>query len=203
MKWTDPRIELVACGSSGPRMPTFPQWEATVLEETYEQVDYISIHSYYANHENDVRNFPAKSLEMDEYIRSVIATCDFVRAKKRGKKQINISFDEWNVWYRAKDQGKQIERWQVAPPLLEEVYNLEDALLVGCLLITLLRHADRVKIACLAQLVLAGADVKAANHADKQPVRPERRNDAQVETGRLTATLPPLSWNVLRLNVGK
>ncbi|MFW5684193.1 MAG: alpha-L-arabinofuranosidase C-terminal domain-containing protein, partial [Spirochaetota bacterium] len=153
MKWTDPSIELVAAGSSNPRMPTYPQWEATVLEETYDIVDYISIHSYYTNYENDVRNFLAKSLEMDEYIRHVIATCDFVQAKKRGKKPINITFDEWNVWYHSREADEKVEPWQLAPPLLEDIYNFEDALLVGSLLITLLRHSDRVKIACLAQLV--------------------------------------------------
>jgi len=153
MKWTDPSIELVAAGSSNPRMPTYPQWEATVLEETYDIVDYISIHSYYTNYENDVRNFLAKSVEMDKYISDVVATCDFVQAKRRGKKRINLSFDEWNVWYHSREQDTKVEPWQLAPPLLEDIYNLEDALLVGALLITLLRHADRVKIACLAQLV--------------------------------------------------
>ena len=153
MKWTDPTIELVAAGSSGTGMPTYPQWEATVLEETYDNVDYISIHTYYVNYENDIRNFLAKSLHMDECIRSVAATCDFVKAKKRSNKSINISFDEWNVWYHSVEDDKKVEPWSEAPHLLEDKYNFEDALLVGCLLITLLRHTDRVKIACLAQLV--------------------------------------------------
>ena len=153
MKWTDPSIELVAAGSSSTQMPTYPQWEATVLEELYDNVDYISIHTYYVNYENDIRNFLAKSLHMDEYIRSVVATCDFVKAKKRSKKPINISFDEWNVWYHSVADDKKVEPWSEAPHLLEDKYNFEDALLVGCLLITLLKHADRVKIACLAQLV--------------------------------------------------
>ena len=153
MRWTDPTIELVAAGSSSTRMPTYPQWEATVLEETYDHVDYISIHAYYTNYENDVRNFLAKSLEMDEYIRTVASTADFVRAKKRSKKQMNISFDEWNVWFHSVEQDKSVKPWTFAPHLLEDIYTLEDALLVGALLITLMRHADRVKIAALAQLV--------------------------------------------------
>lgn len=153
MKWTDPEIELVAAGSSSTGMPTYPQWEATVLEETYEHVEYLSIHSYYTNYENDVRNFLAKSLHMDEYINSVIATADYVRAKTRSKKYIHLSFDEWNVWYHSVEQDKKVAPWQFAPPLLEDVYNLEDALLVGCLLITMMKHADRVKIAAMAQLV--------------------------------------------------
>jgi len=153
MKWVDPEIELVACGSSQSRMPTFPEWEATVLEETFEQIDYLSIHSYYGNPENDTANYLAKSLEMDQYIRSVLATCDYVRARKRSSKVINLSFDEWNVWYHSREADTKIEPWSTAPHLLEDIYNFEDALLVGCLLITLLKHADRVKIACLAQLV--------------------------------------------------
>jgi len=153
MKWVDPSIELVVCGSSGRGMPTFPAWEATVLEHTYEHVDYISLHTYLGNQENDTRNFLAKSLEMDEFIRTVVATCDYVREKVRSKKQINLSFDEWNVWYHSNEADKKVERWSLAPPQLEDAYTFEDALVVGCMLITLLNHADRVKIGCLAQLV--------------------------------------------------
>lgn len=153
MKLVDPTIELVACGSSSSHMPTFPQWEATVLEHTYDHVDYISLHQYYNNHINDSANFLANSLEMDRFIRTVIATADFVKAKKRSKKTINLSFDEWNVWYHSNEQDRKIEPWSIAPPQLEDHYTFEDALLVGTLLITLLKHADRVKMACLAQLV--------------------------------------------------
>lgn len=153
MKWTDPSIELVACGSSNSKMPTFPEWERTVLDHTYENVDYISLHQYYGNKDNDLANYLAKSLDMDEFIRSVISAADYIKAKKRSKKTINLSFDEWNVWFHSKDQDKQVKPWEVAPPLLEDVYTFEDALLVGSMLITFLKHADRVKIACLAQLV--------------------------------------------------
>ena len=90
---------------------------------------------------------------MDAFISSVISICDSVKARKRSKKQICLSFDEWNVWYHSKEQDKQLPRWVQCPPQLEDIYNFEDALLVGSMLITLLRHADRVKIACLAQLV--------------------------------------------------
>ncbi len=79
--------------------------------------------------------------------------CDAVQSRKRSTKQINLSFDEWNVWYHSNDADTKITPWQVGPHLLEDVYNFEDALLVGSLLMTLLKHADRVKIACLAQLV--------------------------------------------------
>lgn len=153
MRMVDPSIELVACGSSGLGMPTFASWEATTLEHCYDQVDYLSLHQYYGNPDNDTPNFLASSVAMDEFISSVISICDYVKAKKRSKKTINLSFDEWNVWYHSNEQDKKIERWTQAPPQLEDVYNLEDALLVGSMLITMLKHADRVKIACLAQLV--------------------------------------------------
>jgi len=156
MKLIDPTIELVSCGSSSLTMPTFPQWESTTLEHTYDFVDYVSLHQYYGNRDNDSNDFLAQSDEMDEFIRTVIATCDYVKAKKRGKKDINLSFDEWNVWYHSNAADNEImERkpWQIAPPMLEDIYTFEDALLVGLMLITLLKHADRVKMACMAQLV--------------------------------------------------
>jgi len=153
MKWVDPNIELVACGSSNRNMPTFAEWEATVLDHTYDHVEYISLHQYYGNHDNDISNYLALSLEMDDFISSVISIADYIKAKKRSKKKIHLSFDEWNVWYHSREADKRIEPWTVAPPQLEDIYNFEDALLVGCMLITMLKHADRVKIACLAQLV--------------------------------------------------
>ncbi len=156
MKLIDPSIELVSCGSSALDMPTFPKWEATTLECTYDHVDYVSMHQYYGNRDNDSLDFLACSNDMDEFIRTVVAACDYVKAKKRGRKNINISFDEWNVWFHsnaADDDITENHPWQVAPPMLEDIYTFEDALLVGLMLITLLKHADRVKIACLAQLV--------------------------------------------------
>ncbi|WP_282940658.1 alpha-N-arabinofuranosidase [Paenibacillus sp. RC67] len=153
MKWVDPTIELVACGSSSRGMKTFADWEATVLDHTYDHVEYISLHTYYGNKDNDTANFVARSLDMDAFIRSVTAICDYVKAKKRSKKTINLSFDEWNVWYHSHDADRKLDPWQIAPPQLEDVYTFEDAILVGCMLITLLKHADRVKIACMAQLV--------------------------------------------------
>jgi alpha-N-arabinofuranosidase len=156
MKLIDPTIELVSCGSSSLTMPTFPQWEAVTLEHTYDHVDYVSMHQYYGNQADDSQDFLACSDDMDQFIRTVIATCDYVKAKKRGKKNINISFDEWNVWYHSKAKETDITEnhpWQVAPPILEDIYNFEDALLVGLMLITMMKHADRVKMACLAQLV--------------------------------------------------
>ncbi|MGF7030061.1 alpha-N-arabinofuranosidase [Paenibacillus mucilaginosus] len=153
MKMYDSSLELVACGSSNRGMPTFAEWEATVLDLSYEHVDFISLHTYYGNKENDPGNYLARSLDMDAFIESVVAIADYIKAKHRSKKTINLSFDEWNVWYHSHESDKKLEPWTIAPPQLEDHYNFEDALLVGCMLISMLKHADRVKIACLAQLV--------------------------------------------------
>ena len=153
MRALDPDIELVACGSSASNMPTFGDWEREVLEECYDSVDYISMHQYYGNQENNTADFLASSVDMDTFIKNVVAICDYVQGRKHGKKQINISFDEWNVWYHSNEQDKKLEKWVEKPHQLEDVYNMEDALLVGSMLITLLRHCDRVKMACMAQLV--------------------------------------------------
>ena len=153
MKYMDPSIEVVLCGSSSSGMPTFPQWEATVLEHCYENVDYLSMHNYYADHDNDSATFLASNVEMDWFISQVASTCDFIKSKKRSKKTMYLSFDEWNVWFHSNEQDAKIPWWVEAPHQLEDVYDFRDAMLVGSLMITLLRHADRVKIACLAQLV--------------------------------------------------
>lgn len=153
MKLVDDSIELVLCGSSASHMPTFGEWELTVLDHAYEHVDYLSLHQYYGNHKNDLKHYLARSLDMDQFITGVVAMCDAIKAKKHSKKTVNLSFDEWNIWYHSGEQDKAVKPWQVAPPILEDVYNFEDTLLLGSLLITLLKHADRVKIACLAQLV--------------------------------------------------
>lgn len=153
MKWTDPNIELVACGSSGPGMATFGEWERVVLREAYEYIDYVSLHNYYKNLDDDAATFLGSSVDMDRFIESVVAICDEIKEEKKSDKLINLSFDEWNVWFHSDEADKKQEKWQVAPPLLEDIYNLEDALVVGTLLITLLKHVDRVKIGCLAQLV--------------------------------------------------
>ena len=153
MKTIDPTIELVACGSSNSHMDTFGEWEATVLEHCYDSVDYISLHTYYDFNDKDSRTFLAHNMDMDRFITDVANICDYVKAKKHSKKTINLSFDEWNVWYHSCEQDKKLEKWTRAPHQLEDIYDFQDSLLVGSMLITMLRHADRVKIACLAQLV--------------------------------------------------
>lgn len=153
VKLFDPSLELVACGSSNVFMPTFPQWEETVLDHAYEVVDYLSLHMYFRNDEKDIATFLACSAGMDSFIETVVHVCDYVKAKKRSKKTMYLCFDEWNVWFHSLQKDKEQKPWIVGPALLEDVYTFEDALVVGCLLNSLLRHCDRVKIACLAQLV--------------------------------------------------
>ncbi|BDI29553.1 intracellular exo-alpha-(1-_5)-L-arabinofuranosidase 1 [Capsulimonas corticalis] len=163
MKWVDPTIELVACGSSSSNMPSFPAWESTVLDHTYEHVDFISLHQYYGNKDNSLPSFLARSVDMERFIKTVTSTCDFVKAKKRSKKTMNLSFDEWNVWFHSNNADAELAPWQIAPPQLEDIYTFEDALVVGLMLIALLRNADRVKMGCLAQLVNVIAPIMTVN----------------------------------------
>src|SRR5438270_3547380 len=157
MRAIDPSVELIACGSSGPLMPTYLEWDREVLEQCYEYVDGLSLHRYFGNTPEETgsssEKFVALNLTMDRQIAESLAVCDLVRGHHRSPKKLWLSFDEWNVWYRERSGAATDGDRHEAPHLLEEIYNLEDALLVGGLIITLLRNADRVKIACLAQLI--------------------------------------------------
>jgi alpha-N-arabinofuranosidase len=158
MRQIDPDVELVACGSSSQSMETFAAWEATVLQHAYELVDHISLHAYYQEKDGDRDSFLASAVDTESFIENVVATADHVGARLKSKKRINLSFDEWNVWYQdgsaptLSGEGRP-EDWAEAPRLLEDNYSVTDAVVFGTLLIALLRHADRVKVACLAQLV--------------------------------------------------
>jgi len=157
MRAVDPSLKLIACGSSGPLMPTYLEWDREVLEQCYPYVDGLSLHRYFGNTQEetggDSSKFVALNLTMDRQIEETLAVCDMVQGHQRSPKQLWLSFDEWNVWYRERTGDAVDGHRKQAPHLLEEVYNLEDALLVGGLVNSLLRHADRIKIACLAQLV--------------------------------------------------
>ena len=157
MRYVDPSLQLIACGSSGPFMPTYLEWDREVLEQCYDYVDGLSLHRYFTNAPADTggdsSKFLAMNLSMEQQIAETVAVCDLVRGHKRSPRQLWLSFDEWNVWYRARSGDYTNGHHQEAPHLLEEVYNLEDALLVGGLLNSLLRNANRVKVACLAQLI--------------------------------------------------
>ncbi len=155
MRRVDPAIELVACGSSTARMASFPEWDATVLEHAYDEVDYLSLHTYFMNGGGDTASYLARAIEMDRQIESIVATCDYVRAKVRSTKTMNLSFDEWGIWSREERANRDgwTWRWEEANAVSEGMYSFEDALLAGSMLLSLIRHADRVKIACWAQLV--------------------------------------------------
>ncbi|MFI4985988.1 MAG: alpha-N-arabinofuranosidase [Alphaproteobacteria bacterium] len=161
MKWVDSAIELAACGSSGRNMASFGAWEQRVLEHSFDHVEFISLHTYLNNYADDTAAFLASSDLMDSFIEEVVAIADAVAAHRRASKRIMLSFDEWNVWYRTRRnrEARTMPGWPVAPPILEEVYTMADALAFGGACISLLNHADRVKAACLAQLVNAIAPI--------------------------------------------
>jgi alpha-N-arabinofuranosidase len=157
MRMFDKSLELIVCGSSHSDMPSYPDWERIVLEHTYESVDYISLHMYFQNKEKHPGNYLALSHKLDRYIETVAGTIRQVKAKKRSKRDIYISFDEWNVWYHSAQQDRKIlegnDGWPEAPGLLEDIYNFEDVLMVALALNVFIRRSDVVKIACIAQLV--------------------------------------------------
>ena len=153
----DKSLELIVCGSSNADMKTYPEWERIVLEHTYDNVDHISLHMYFANRTRNTANYLALNHKLDTYISTVESTINLVKANKRSKHDVYISFDEWNVWYHSNAQDRAIlegnEGWPQAPRLLEDIYNFEDVLQVGCILNTFIRKSNVVKIACIAQLV--------------------------------------------------
>ncbi len=153
----DPGLRLIACGSSNTILPTYLTWDREVLEECYDQVDGISLHNYYGNTPeltaNSTARFLAMNLDMERQIHEIAAVCDYVQGVTRSPKKLWLSFDEWNVWYRARSAPFRDGKRTFAPHLLEESYNLEDALLTGGFLNSLLRQSDRVRVGCLAQLV--------------------------------------------------
>jgi alpha-N-arabinofuranosidase len=156
MRQVDPSIQLVACGSSGSKMPTFRAWEETVLDVAWDVVDHVSLHSYYDPAEyGSIGNYLACSRDLERMIETVAAIGDAVADRKGSRKRIGLSVDEWNVWHMAEHRAREDPTgpFRRAPALAEDEQDVADALVVGCLLITLLRHADRVRIACLAQLV--------------------------------------------------
>lgn len=156
MKLVDPEIELVACGSSAMDMPTFGEWERTVLSYTYDIVDHISMHAYYEELNGDRASFLGSGTGMQRFIERVVVTADAVGAERGTDKKISLSFDEWNVWYlqsRFGGMGENLPIQRDAPRIIEDKYSALDAVVVGDLMNTLLNNTDRVAIGCLAQLV--------------------------------------------------
>jgi alpha-L-arabinofuranosidase len=153
MKGLDSTIQTIAAGSSSNTMATYMQWDREVLEYCWPTVDFIAAHRYSSNERNDSPWFLAEGVEIDRVIRDYAGVIDYVRAAKKSSKRVHVSFDEWNVWYRARS-GRHVDGgWNEAPHLLEEQYNLEDALVCAQYLSAFIRRADVVKVACLAQVV--------------------------------------------------
>ncbi len=155
MRWVDPTVELAACGSCGRNMPNFGRWEDVVLEHCFDEVEWISLHTYLNDYAGDTAAFLASADTVDHFIEEVIAVADSVAARRRSRKRIKLSLDEWNVWYRTRrPRATRVKPgWPVAPDILQEIYTMKDALAFGGMVIALLNHADRVRAACLAQLV--------------------------------------------------
>jgi alpha-L-arabinofuranosidase len=150
MKWQDPTIKTVLCGSSSDRMTTYPEWDRTALEIAWEQVDYHSMHYYAGNHEGDTTSYLASSVQFERFVDALDGTLRYVKAKLRSKHDVRLSWDEWQVWYKGDPmQGN----WAEAPHLAEEIYNLEDALVVAQWLNVFLRKSYVLKAACVAQIV--------------------------------------------------
>jgi alpha-N-arabinofuranosidase len=198
MRRVDPSIELVACGSSNSDMPTFAAWEATVLEHAYDQVDYISLHNYYDPEKHDDASFRASAVDLDGFIEDVVATADHVRAKLRRNKRIKLSLDEWNVWYQSRFTEPEDRGVEEVPALIEDDYNGTDAVVVGNLLISMLRHADRLTVGCQAQLVnvIAPIRTRAGGEAWRQTIFHPFAHTARLARGtvlRPALTSPSMS----------
>ncbi|MCB8925868.1 MAG: alpha-N-arabinofuranosidase [Ardenticatenaceae bacterium] len=150
MKWQDPSIKTVLCGSSNDQMPTYPDWDRTALEIAWEHMDYHSMHYYAGNRDNDTASYLASALGFESFVDTLDGTLRYVKAKRRSKHDVYLSWDEWQVWYKGDPmQGD----WAEAPHLAEEIYNLEDALVVAQWLNVFLRKSHVLKIACVAQIV--------------------------------------------------
>lgn len=153
MRWHDPEIELILCGSSNNRMATYPEWDRIALELCWDQVEYHSMHYYANNYEDDTASFLAISAELEDFVDTLSGVLRYVKAKNRSKHDVYLSWDEWNISYKAKQQAKTAPKWVEARHIAEEIYNLEDALVIAQWLSVFLRKADVVKIACIAQIV--------------------------------------------------
>ena len=153
MRLHDDDIELVLCGSSNPNMPSYPEWDRVALELCWEQVDYHSMHYYASNHADDTDSYLALSAELEDFVDTLAGVLRYVKARNRSSRDVYLSWDEWNVWYKTHKSEETRGGWTEAPHLIEEIYNLEDALVAAQWLNVFLRKADVLKIACLAQIV--------------------------------------------------
>ncbi len=151
MRLTDPTIKLIAAGSSNYRPFADPDsWNSQILNELRDVVDYIALHIYVGNPDDDYYNFMSTPLVLDQrtqIVKGMIAR-EMQKANRGDRDPIYIAWDEYNVWYRARRGASA--RGERA---LEEKYNLEDALVISGFLNAFVRNADIVKMANMAQLV--------------------------------------------------
>ena len=160
MKLIDPGIELIVCGSSLSSMETYPHWDMEVLEQTYDVADYLALHQYYAGQERGTREFLAQTLDMEEYIRTIRAAAQVVKQKKRSRKDMKFTVDEWGVWAvpgNTVNEETAKDPWKIAPAISEQIYTLEDALLFAGMQMVILRNADVIRIACQSLLTNVSA----------------------------------------------
>jgi alpha-L-arabinofuranosidase len=153
MRWQDPSIKTILCGSSNSAMATYPEWDRVTLEHCWDVIDYHSMHYYAGNRDNDTTSFLASSAEFENFVDTLSGVLRYVKAKQRSKHDVYLSWDEWNVWYKATLSKDVHGEWVEAPHLIEEIYNLEDALVVAQWMNVFLRKSDVLKVACLAQIV--------------------------------------------------
>ncbi len=161
MRRIDPDLELIACGSSNNVIASYPAWDRIVLETLYDEVDYLSVHTYYytSDEDTDHASYLGSYKDFEDILHTITAVCDYVKAVKRSSKTMKLSVDEWNVWrHYPMEDGKDL--WTEAPERLECTYNLLDAIVFSSLLCVLLNHCDRVKMACLAQLINVIAPIR-------------------------------------------
>ncbi len=175
MKLVDPSIKLVVCGSSMSRNATFGAWEKEVLGATYDEADYVSIHQYYGGQEKGTAGFLAQSLDMERYIDLVCGIADLEKTKRKSKKTLNISFDEWGVWSTPDyEVQKWVDEhpWQIAPPLGEQIYSMEDALLFASMMMVLVKKCNRVHVGCQSLLTNISACIMTEKGGDAwvQPI---------------------------------
>ncbi|WP_440902511.1 alpha-N-arabinofuranosidase [Actinosynnema sp.] len=165
MRMIDPRVELVVAGSSNEEMPTFGEWERTVLALTAALVDHISVHAYYQEFDGDADSYLGSSVAFDRYLSRTAAIIDGVLAELGLDKKIGISVDEWNAWDQRHWNEVEQPALRAQPPahhprVIEDTYTVTDAVVVGTLLNSLLRNVDRVSMANLAQLVNVIAPIR-------------------------------------------
>jgi alpha-N-arabinofuranosidase len=160
MRWQDPSLKLVLSGSSNSGMPTFPEWDRVVLESCWDYVDHLSLHYYAGNRENDTASYLASTVCFEEQVDTLAATLRYVQSRLRSRHEVSLAWDEWNVCYKVPDVPSN---WAEAPHIAEEIYNVEDALVVAQWLSVFLRRCNVLGIACLAQIVNVIAPILTAS----------------------------------------